>query len=129
MILALSIFVSLLLLWWICAPLFRQGELEIAQDRELAQERMLSLLKALKALEVDKTRMTEEDVRNIETRLMLELARLYYQMGVVPDEAASATLESGSAETPPPSYCAGCGKIRRAHHCFCPTCGFGFHAA
>ena len=143
------VFATLLLLFWISEPILARPKASLESGSELARERIGSLLKALKNLYRNKSEQdsADGDFSNIERRLVLELAKIYHDLGIDPKEANTGKLEPDAKpeksltakpklETKPThetadaaKFCVDCGRQREKQFRFCPRCGAQFRAA
>lgn len=112
MIVYIIVLASLSLVFWIGFPLLK-AEGNTANLDELTQERTRSLLDSLGALYATKEagKVEEDDFANIESRLMLELAKIYRDQGVDP----KASIAKG--------VCPSCHARIKNEFRFCPGCG------
>ena len=121
MILALYITITVLFLFWVAMPLLGQATTSRAHD-ELTRERIKALLDSLKELRAGRQseRLAEDDVANIERRLMLELARIYHHQGINPSIPEELTETPADSEV---ENCNQCGREREQRYRYCPFCG------
>lgn len=124
-----TIFLSLVLIFWVVFPLFRAVLAPSAtQKDELAEERLHSIYKSLGALYASKDAdsVAEDDFHNIEHRLILEAAKILHSLGVdpTPSKKNGKKADPGKAR-----FCAKCGGKRQPEFQFCPMCGSGYRAA
>ena len=105
---------AVLVLYWVALPLIsRPSSQVISGAQALATGQAESILRSLKTLNVahKQGKLADDDFNNMERRLMVQLARIYHQRGLVPSVV-------NSAET-----CSSCGTPSKKDYCFCPRCG------
>ena len=125
--LALFLVGTLLVLLWVVFPMLAAGidRRKTAADAANA-ERSQALLNSLRELYADHERghISDDDLPNIERRLLLDLARLNHDSGIEPgaEEKVRAVAEEATS-------CEHCGAEREGNYRFCPSCGAGFIAA
>ncbi|MDJ0836068.1 MAG: hypothetical protein QNK37_06085 [Acidobacteriota bacterium] len=125
--LALYLLGTLVILLWVVFPMLAAG---IGRRRTAADaanaERSQALLNSLRELYADHKRghISDDDLPNIERRLILDLARLNHDSGIEPDaeEKVRAVAEDATS-------CERCGAKREGNYRYCPSCGAGFIAA
>lgn len=108
------VLVSVVLVFWVGLPLLRSHSSGASSGDLMLKERTDSSLMALNHLYQNTSRETAADFENIERRLLLDLARLYQQQGIVP---------GGVAESQVSSCCLRCNTPVTPTYKFCPKCG------
>jgi hypothetical protein len=119
-----TIFVSLLILYWISRPLLNSGQPALlSAEQEMTRERIESLENALASLHEAKRRerIRAEDFENMERRLVLQLARIHNRYGTKPGAIDEAEPQKDGS-------CGRCGTAGDPDYAYCPKCGIALAA-
>lgn len=124
------ILATMLLLAWIIFPVLHKSP--ISTGDPLTKERIESAEAALKNLYgKGRHKIREEDFPNIESRLMLLLAKLCHSAGISPDQylAKAERAPATRVAADNVSFCSQCGHGVTVDFSFCPQCGQQVKAA
>ncbi len=108
---------SISVLFWVALLLVGPRRRQQGGADALQEERIRALLLALKKLQNGREHGGDDDNANIENRLILELARLYNDLGVSPNPTGSDP------------NCGACGGKVENHFHHCPASGAHLHAS
>ena len=128
---AVSILGSMLILLWVSWPILAPGGSAGNREDELLVERTQMLLASLKKLKqsAEEQSLAEDDLKNIEHRIMLDLAKVYRKRGIDPDGANAQVSEDRDQPQPTQGFCVKCGQKRETRFVYCPKCGIQYIAA
>ncbi|MCB1042595.1 MAG: zinc ribbon domain-containing protein [Acidobacteria bacterium] len=122
MTLFIGVVITIVGLAWVIGPVLMPTMMRQSHDLEF--ERLGSLYQSLRHLHKDKVKLAEDDFKNIERRLMLDIARNYEKMGVDP-QGDQPCLGCGNPIRPSDKFCDSCGQTsapRAAAGVNCPAC-------